>query len=164
MPVHAYTIKAGTTSRLFLVHARTADAARAPKTGLSASTPGAGAAFARAGEPGAVEVPLSEGTVGTWTPGGFAEVDPDLMPGVYQVAAPDEMLAAGSTRAMLVLRFPGAAIDPVEVDLVAFDPQDSVRLGMTSLGPEARIEALRGAFPRLGAKEIEERTALLQKE
>jgi hypothetical protein len=88
------------------------------------------------------------------------EVDPDLLPGIYQFGAPDEMLAPGSTRAVLVVQFPGAVIDPVEVDLVAFDPQDSVRLGMTALSPEARVEALRGAFPRLAAKEIEERSAV----
>jgi len=155
MPVHASTIKSGTTSRLFLVFAREDETALGI-TGLSHDSPGGRAAYTRAGDPGAVEVELVPGTVGQWTAGGFVEIDPVLVPGLYQFGAPDEMLAEGSTRAVLILQFPGASIDPVEIDLVRFDPQDSVRLGMSALGPEGRIEALRGAFPLLAAKEIQE--------
>lgn len=159
MPVHDYTIKRGTTAKLLLLFAADASDPGSPKSGLSAKTPGGSAGYVREGE-GATAVPLAEGKVGTWFEGGFAEVDPELLPGVYQFGAPDAMLAEGSTRAMLVIRFPGAVVDPVEVDLVAFDPLDSIRLGMSALGPEERIQALRGAFPRLAAKEIEERMAL----
>lgn len=158
MPVHAYTVKAGTTGKLFLVQARNASDG-APMSGLAYDQQGAKAGYVREGDRGR-PIALAPGEVGAWSPGGFVEVDPELLPGVYQFGAPDEMLAPGSTRAVLVLQFPGGVIDPVEVDLVAFDPQDSVRLGMTALSPEARVEALRGAFPRLAAKEIEERSAM----
>jgi hypothetical protein len=84
------------------------------------------------------------------------------MPGVYRVGLPDAMLAKGSARALLVVRFPGVRIDPVEVELVAYDPLDDVRLGMSSLGPTERIAALRGAFPLLAGREIEEREARLR--
>jgi hypothetical protein len=156
--VHAYTVRAGSTGKLLLVQAR--DAESRPKTGLRADLDGAEAGFVREGDRGGRSVRLQAGSVGTWSPGGFVEVDAELLPGVYQFGAPDEMLAPGSTRAVLVLQFPGAVMDPVEVDMVAFDPQDSVRLGMTALSPEARVEALRGAFPRLAAEEIEERSAM----
>jgi phosphohistidine swiveling domain-containing protein len=160
MPIHSYTIKAGTTSKLFLVFARDTEMGGGEgKRGLAVRTPGARAAYVRDGSR-ATEISLIQGEVGRWSPGGFAEVDPDLMPGVYQLGAPDEMLAEGATRALLMLRFPGAEIDPVDVELVAFDPQDPVRMGMRALGPEARLEALRGAFPRLAGKELEERTAI----
>jgi hypothetical protein len=45
-------------------------------------------------------------------------------------------------------------IEPISIHLVAYDPQDSERLGMTALGPEGRLKALRGAFPRLTANEL----------
>ena len=159
MPTRLLTVRAGSRSRLLHVHARSADGS-GPMTGLTAGSVGARAAYVREGESRAVEVPLSPGAVGEWSPGGFAEVDAALLPGLYQLGAPDELLAPGSPRAMLVIRFEGAVVDPVDLDLVAFDPQDTVRLGLTALGPEARVEALRGAFPRLAAKEIEERTAV----
>jgi hypothetical protein len=159
MPARLVTVRAGSRSRLLHVHTRTADGAT-PMTGLTAGSAGARAAYIREGEPRAVEVRLSAGAVGEWSPGGFVEVDAALLPGVYQFGAPDELLAPGSQRALLVIRFDGVVVDPVDVDLVAFDPQDTVRLGLTALGPEARVEALRGAFPRLAAKEIEERTAV----
>jgi hypothetical protein len=160
VPTHAYTIKTGTRGKTLLVHARPGNEGASGLTGLSAATPGARAAYVREGEAGAHSIDLVPGTVGVWNHGGFVEVDPDALPGVYQFGAPDEMLAPGSPRVLLLLGFPGAAIDPIDIDLVAFDPQDGVRLGMTALSPEARVQALRGAFPRLAAKEIEERTAL----
>jgi hypothetical protein len=155
--VPSHTVKAGTTSKLFLLFA--VDATGEGLIGLAFDTPGARAAYVREGE-GARAIPLSEGQVGEWSAGGFVEVDPELLPGVYQLGAPDEMLAPGSSRSLLVVRFPGATFVPVDVDLVAFDPQDPVRMGMSALGPEERIRALQGAFPRLAAKEIEERTAM----
>ena len=49
---------------------------------------------------------------------------------------------------------PSAVIEPIFIHLVAYDPQDADRLGMSALGPEGRRAALRGAFPRLTAKEL----------
>jgi hypothetical protein len=158
MPLHAYTVRAGTTSKQFLIYAR-GEEGPGPAVGLRHDQEGAAAAYVREGG-GARRIAISQGTVGQWHAGAFVEVDPDLVPGVYQFGAPDEMLAPGATRAVLVLRFPGARIDPLEVDLVAFDPQDSVRLGMSALSPEARVAALRGAFPRLADREIQERAAM----
>jgi hypothetical protein len=77
-----------------------------------------------------------------------------LLPGVYQFGVPDEMLAAGAETVTLMLKFPGAVIEPISIHLVAYDPQDADRLGMTALGPEGRRAALRGAFPRLTEKEL----------
>jgi hypothetical protein len=51
---------------------------------------------------------------------------------------------------------PKAVIEPISIHLVAYDTQDADRLGMAALGPEGRRAALRGAFPRLTAKELGE--------
>ena len=86
----------------------------------------------------------------------FVEIDSELLPGVYQFGVPDEMLAAGAETVTLMLKFPGTVIEPISIHLVAYDPQDADRLGMAALGPEGRRAALRGAFPRLTAKELGE--------
>jgi hypothetical protein len=150
----SYVVKKGTTSRLLAFAARNASDDRSAKTGLSHETPGASAAFVREGEAEVRRVSLVGGRLGEFRPGGFVEVDPDLMPGVYQFGLPDDVLAPGSESALLILRFPGTVIDPIEIALVAYDPQDEDRLGMSAIGPEGRIAALRGAFPRLTAREL----------
>ena len=124
------------------------------KTGLSAKTPDASAAYIREGESQVKRIPLSEGKLGEYRSGSFVEVDSKLLPGVYQFGVPDEMLAPGAETVTLMLQFPGAAIEPISIHLVAYDPQDADRLGMAALGPEGRKNALRGAFPRLTAKEL----------
>lgn len=155
-----YIVKKGTTKKLILVHARTAADPSLPAPGLSHATAAATAASYREGNSGVHRIALSAGRLGEHAPGGFVEVDAELMPGVYQLGVPDEVFAPGSDHAVLVLRFPGAEIDPIDIALVAYDAQDESRLGMTALGPEGRIAALRGAFPRLTALELREREAL----
>lgn len=153
MPVqHAYTIKAGSASKLLLVFAR--DAGGAPSTGLRYNTPGAVVAYVREGDSRARAVPLAPAEVGVFKPGGFVEVDPGLVPGVYQFGAPDEMLAENAARALLLLRFPGATIEPVEIHLVGYDPQDVERLGMQGLANNSRHEFLRRALPRFTEMEL----------
>jgi hypothetical protein len=160
----AYSVKAGTTSKVLLVHGRSREGDGEGARGLRHDTPGASAAFIREGEPEPHRVALVHGRLGEHAPGSFVEVDAELLPGVYQFGAPDEMLASGSTRAVLMLRFPGAVFDPVEIDLVAYDSQDSVRLGMSAISPEARIAALRGAFPRLAARELQAERAIEERD
>ena len=149
-----HTVKKGTTAKLLLVYARDAADPRTGMVGLRHDAKGASAACVRENEPQARNIPLTQGTLGAHRAGGFTEVNPDVMPGVYQLGVPDELLAENADTVMLVLRFPGAIIDPVEISLVAYDPQDEERLGMSAIGREGRIAALRGAFPRL-AKELE---------
>jgi hypothetical protein len=150
----SHVVKKGTTARLLAFAARDASDGRSAKTGLSHETPGASAAFVREGEADVRRISLVGGKLGDFRSGGFVEVDPDLMPGVYQFGLPDDVLAPGADSALLILRFPGAVIDPIEIALVAYDPQDEDRLGMSAIGPEGRIAALRGAFPRLTAQEL----------
>ena len=139
---------------MLLVYALDASDLRSGKTGLSAKTPDASAAYIREGEAQVRRISLIEGKLGEYQAGSFVEVDSELLPGVYQFDVPDEMLAAGAETVTLVLKFPGAAIEPIPVHLVAYDPQDADRLGMAALGPEGRRAALRGAFPRLTEKEL----------
>ena len=155
MPVqHAYTIKAGSTSRLLLFHAVETSNEGRGKTGLAHDTPGARAAYIREGDAEARAVPLAPGRLGEWSAGGFVECDALLLPGVYQLGAPDEMLADGSARVLLLPQFPGAVIKPIEIHLVAYDPQDAERIGVWSLANSKRHEFLRQALPRLTEMEL----------
>lgn len=155
----SHVFRRGTTSRSLLVEAREVARHQAPATGLSPLTPGASAAFLREGASGVERFALVAGSLGAYGPGGFVEVDRELMPGIYQLGVPDAALAPGAESVVLLLTFPGARIDPIDVILVAYDPQDEARMGMTALGPEGRIAALRGAFPRLTARELDEERA-----
>ena len=150
----SYALKKGTKSKILLVYALDATDMRSGKTGLSSRTADSSAAYIREGEAIVRRTPLVEGKPGEHRAGSFIEVDSKLLPGVYQFGVPDEMLAAGAETVTLMLKFPGAVIEPISMHLVAYDPQDAERLGMTALGPEGRINALRGAFPRLTENEF----------
>jgi len=154
MPVqHAYTMKAGTKSKLLLVYATSAENASG-KTGLVGNLSASSAAYVREGDSAARRIPMVQGRVGKWGSGAIAEVDPDLLPGVYQFGAPDEMIAEGSARAVLLIRFPDAMVKPVEINLVAYDPQDAERIGVWSLAGHKRHEFLRQALPRFTEMEL----------
>jgi hypothetical protein len=150
----SYTLKKGTTSKILLIYALDASDMRSGKTGLTSQSPGSSAAYIREGANQVRQIALSEGKLGEYRAGSFVEVDSNALPGVYQFGVPDEMLAGGAETVTLVLKFPGAVIEPISIHLVAYDPQDADRLGMAALGPEGRRAALRGAFPRLTEKEL----------
>jgi hypothetical protein len=146
-------MKAGTKSKLLIVYAAAADGTSG-KTGLDRNLSAGRAAYIREGDPTARRVPIVGGRVGEWGAGAFAEVDPELLPGVYQFGAPDEMVAEGSARAVLLIRFPDTMIKPVEINLVAYDPQDAERIGVWSLAGHKRHEFLRQALPRFTEMEL----------
>jgi hypothetical protein len=154
MPVqHNYTMKAGTKSKLLLVYATSADGTSG-KTGLARNLSAGSAAYIREGDSAARKVPIVEGRVGEWGAGAFTEAHSELLPGIYQFGAPDEMVAEGSARAVLLIRFPDTVIKPVEINLVAYDPQDAERIGVWSLAGHKRHEFLRQALPRFTEMEL----------
>ncbi len=147
MPFHSYTVTCGSLNRSFLVFARMPDGA--PASGIDLGQVRAG--FVRDTEQGAHSLAGR---------GVLVEVDRSLVAGVYRLVLPDSALVSGANRVLVVISHPEAIFDPVEISLVAFDPMDEVRLGMTALGPKERIAALRGAFPRLSALELKERDGM----
>jgi hypothetical protein len=146
-------MKAGTTSKLLLVYATMAHGTSG-KMGLTRNVSAGSAAYIREGDSVARNIPLVAGRVGEWGAGAIAEVDADLLPGVYQFGAPDEMIGEGSARAVLLIRFPDAVIKPIEINLVAYDPQDAERIGVWSLAGHKRHEFLRQALPRFTEMEL----------
>lgn len=145
MPVHAsHTVQWGSTGRSVLIFAH--DGAGAGVTDLGPGSAGATAAYVREGETMAVAITLGNR---------LAEVDPRLVPGVYRLVLPDDLFAAGSPHAMLLVGFDDATVDPIEFELVAYDPCDGSCIGMAQLGDRKRHEFLRRALPRFTEMEYE---------
>jgi hypothetical protein len=71
------------------------------------------------------------------------QIDATSSPGLYRVDWPDAAFATGADKVLLVVS--GAGLDPAveEIQLVDYDPQDAVRLGLTSL-PNAAADAAGG--------------------
>jgi hypothetical protein len=148
------TVQAGARSRSLLVYAADAADPTRPKSGLLADASGVSAAAIRAGDRDPYPIRLTPGTVDSFVPGGWLEVDPGIAPGVYRFGVPNAVLAAGSWQVVLEFRFPGAKVDPVEIALVAFDPQEPERIGMQAQVWEERQAFLREGLPRLAEMEL----------
>jgi hypothetical protein len=160
MAAHSqYTIQQGSRSRSILVYAADAADPATPRSGLVPDAADAGASAFRTGEEDPYTVRLTANTIDSFVPGGWVEVDPELAPGVYRFGIPNAVLAPGSSHAMLVFRFPGAIVDPVELLLVAYDPQEPERIGM-----ECQVWEERQAFLRQGLARLAEMELALQEE
>lgn len=113
-------IQAGATSKLLHVYIQ--DSTGTGITGLTAGSAGLKCAYLREGAANAVTVALVTATVGTYTSGGFIEVDATNLPGWYELGLPNAALAAGARS--VVAMFAGAANMlpvPIEVALDGFD-------------------------------------------
>lgn len=141
-------VKIGQTDYTVLVLIR--DTAGAPKTGLTNASAGIDVCYTRvetdndvvltAGAPVALVTPALTDPHLDW---GFLEVDATNAPGLYRLDIADGVFATGAWSAVVSLVATG--IDPCQIEfvLVAFDPRDSVRLGLTAL-PNAAADAAGG--------------------
>lgn len=126
---------AGTTSFIDRVFIRdTSVTSRvAGKTGLAWNTAGLSLYWIRAGDTSATAVTLATATLGTWTSGGFKEVDATNMPGVYELGIPNAAIASGATGVSFVLKSSSGDDVPFQYDLDAVNYQDSAAFGLSRL-------------------------------
>jgi len=125
-----HSIVGGATSVILTVEIRGTDGL--PKTGLAFGS--VTASYLREGAgTAATVVSLSAGAAGVWSSGGWVEMDPTNFPGVYQFGVPNAALAAAVRS--VAFRFSAAACFPktVQVRILAVNPDDAVRGGMTGL-------------------------------
>ena len=102
-------------------------------TGLTFSSAGLAAYYYRDTGGSAVSISLVAGSLGTWSSGGFVEVDSTNMPGMYQLGLPNTAIATGATGVIIELR--GAtnmAPSVFEIQLAAVDP-DMADFGLTNI-------------------------------
>lgn len=128
------TVKAGSTSRLehiFILDSTSTTGAG--KTGLTNAS--ITAFYFRPGDTSTTgrSITLVSGTLGTWSSGGFIQVNATDMPGLYEIGIPNAIFAAGANHAVVMIKGTGIAPVLLEYDLVAYDPLDGVRLGLTAL-------------------------------
>jgi hypothetical protein len=140
---------AGATSEIWQVFIRDSSSATgAGLAGLVFNSAGLTAYYHRDTDTTATAIALVTMTVGTFTSSGFKEIDATNMPGWYQFCPPNAAIASGAKSAGFHLK--GAtnmAPLPIEVQLLAVNVDDAVRMGMTSL-PNAAAEAAGGLYTR----------------
>ena len=130
-------VKAGRTSLLVRVFLQDSSSTTgAGLTGLTSASSGLVCYRARDddGNAGATQITLSAGTKGTWSSGGFVEKDATNMPGIYEFGVPNAAVATGSETVDIM--FNGAtklAPSVMEIQIVAYDPQDAVHLGLSAI-------------------------------
>lgn len=145
-----YVWKAGVTSKSVVV--RIIDSTDGtPETGVVFNTAGIDLQYRREG---AASVAITEATLAAlttaWSSGGFLHIGN----GYYRLDVPDAALAAGSDGVLIHGIVTGMVVIGAYVQLVAYDPFDTVRLGLTAL-PNAAAEAAGGLYTRgTGAGQI----------
>ncbi len=145
-------IKKGATSNILQVFvADSSSTTGAGLTGLAYNSGSLTAYYHRDTDTTATSISLANMTVGTFTSGGFKEIDATNMPGWYQFCPPDASLATGASNVGFHLK--GAtnmAPLPIEVQLVSYDPYDATRMGLSAL-PNANAGANTG-LPVVGSQ------------
>ena len=142
-------LKQGTTSQT--VHVFVNDSASTTgggKTGIAYNASGFTAYYICETQSSSTSISLASATVGTWTSGGWKEIDSANMPGWYEFGVPNACLATGK---YVNIHFQGAAgmvPVPVEIQLSQIDVNDGIRAGMTALPNVASGSA--GAIPTTG--------------
>ena len=145
-----YVWKAGVTSKSVVV--RIIDATDGtPELGVVFNTAGIDLQYRREG---AASVAITEATLAAlttaWASGGFLHIGN----GYYRLDVPDAAFAAGSDGVLIHGIVTGMVVIGCYVQLVAYDPFDTVRLGLTAL-PAAAAEAAGGLYTRgTGAGQI----------
>ena len=101
--VQTRTIKQNNTSVLVQVYMD--NGTGSPATGLTVSTNSVTLYYKRDTANASANVALTDSaTLGTWTSGGFKEVDSTHMPGVYEIGLPNAALASGANKVFITIR------------------------------------------------------------
>src|SRR5688572_2047348 len=127
--------KASTDVTVYVFIQDTSSASGAGLTGLVFNSAGLTCYYVR---PLAAAAQLTLATLAAATSahsdGGFKEVDATNMPGIYRLDLSDAIVATGVNSVVVMLKGATNMLATVlEIELVAYDPQDTVRLGLTAL-------------------------------
>jgi hypothetical protein len=126
---------AGATSEIWQIFIQDSSSTTgAGLPGLVFNTGSLTAYYHRDTDGAATAITLVSMTIGAFTSSGFKEIDATNMPGWYQFCPPNAALAAGAKSCAFHLK--GAANMaplPIEVQLVAVNPDDATSFGLTDL-------------------------------
>lgn len=154
-----FTVQVGTTSKritIFVTDSSQTD--NRGLTGLAWNTANLVWWYWRedTGNNGGVQVTLATATRGTWTSGGFVEIDSANLPGWYEIGLPNAIIAAGAATWAIIMLKGATNMQQTElrIRITAVNLDDGVRFGMTAL-PNAAAQAGGGLFTRgIGAGQI----------
>lgn len=90
---NSFTVSPNTTNRTELIYLGA--------KGLTHTTPSLSASYVRAGAIRTSITLVSQTPNGSWTSGGFCEIDSTNMPGIYRIDVPNALFVAGAESAML---------------------------------------------------------------
>ena len=111
--------KKGTTSRI--IHVFISDSSSTTGDGLTGmlyNSTGLTSYYIREGYASVTAITLADATVGTYTSGGFKEVDATNMPGIYELHLPDACFAAGADQVVIFLKGAANMVPlPIEIQL-----------------------------------------------
>jgi hypothetical protein len=136
----------GSTSEIWELFIQdSASTVGAGKTGLAYNTASLTCYYKRNTATGTTSVSLADiVALGTYVSGGFKEVDPSNMPGVYEFHPPNAALASGAQSVTFFFKgASGMVVLPLEVELTLTNNQDATRGGMSAL-PNANAAASGG--------------------
>lgn len=111
-----------------------------PITGLSASSVGLAAYYARE-----KSAPVSVGLVATsitnpYSAGGFVEIGTGTMNGVYRLDIPDNAFAAGANFVNILLTGANIVSPPFEIPMTSYDPSNITNDGYNLLDAPSGVE------------------------
>lgn len=111
-------IKEGTTSKLVRVFIQDSSATDGSGlTGLVYNSAGLTAYYIPEGDASPTAITLASATVGTYTSGGFKEIDSTNLPGVYEIGLPDAVIDATSEGSTLVMLKGATNMAPVLMEI-----------------------------------------------
>jgi hypothetical protein len=139
-------IKQNATSRKVKIFAQ--DSSSTTGAGLGSlvfNTASLTAYYIKEGDSSMTAISLVTATLGTWTSGGFIVVDGTNALGAYEIGIPNAALTALGSAFIYIKGATNLAPVVLEIQVVSFDPEDSVRMGLTAL-PNAAAGA-NGGLP-----------------
>lgn len=145
-------IKAGATKQTVDVFIQDSTSTTgAGKTGLAYNSEGLKAYYRKGATGSATAITLATQTVGgAYSSGGFVEIDATNMPGLYRLDVPNAAIDTAGSVSLMLSGATGMAPLPLELQVVAVDLEDGVRLGLTAL-PNAAAGANTG-LPVVGTQ------------
>ena len=117
-------------------------------TGLTASTASLSARYNRT-RTASISIPLVARTIAqAWTAGGFAEVDPVEMPGVYRLDIPNEALLGGADDCTVVVRGASGtngAVITIDLRNYTFVTTTGYKLISDQMGANGILDVIKGS-------------------
>lgn len=113
--------KAATSQRLQIFIQDSSSPIGAGLTGLVFNSASLVWYYFKDGASSAVQVTLATATLGTWTSGGFKEIDATNMPGFYEIGIPDAAISTGTECVMMLKGATNMVATPITIQMNAFD-------------------------------------------